>query len=250
MQILEHVQLRSESRRNGKNVRLKSVGVRPAQADQARLASTDRRVRILNFTIALIAIVLLLPLMALIAVAIKLTSPGPVIYTQTRVGLDRRNGNRSPNSGKRRVDYGGRLFKIYKFRTMVVGADASGEVWASPNDPRVTRIGRILRQYRLDELPQLFNVLKGDMNLVGPRPEQPNIFVELRSRIRGYQERQRVLPGITGLAQVSRPYDTSLDDVKRKLELDLEYIRRRSVLTNLGIMLRTVPVILFRQGAW
>lgn len=231
-------------------MRPRVVEVRPLPSEQARLSATDRRVRILNFTIALIAVVLTLPLMAVIAVLIKLTSPGPVLYTQTRVGIDRRNGNRSPDSGKRRVDYGGKLFKIYKFRTMVVGADAGGEVWASPNDPRVTGLGRILRLYRLDELPQLFNVLKGDMNLVGPRPEQPRIFVELRSRIGGYQERQRVLPGITGLAQVSQHYDTSIADVERKLELDLEYIRRRSVLTNLRIMLRTLPVIVFKQGAW
>jgi len=250
MYSLEQAQRRSASRRNGTRPRHRAVNVRPIRVERDRNAATDRRVRILNFIIALVAVVITLPVMAVIAVLVKLTSPGPILYTQTRVGIDRRNGSRSPEAGLRRVDYGGRLFKIYKFRTMVDGADGRGEVWASPDDPRVTGLGRILRLYRLDELPQLFNVLKGDMNLVGPRPEQPRIFVELRSRIGGYQERQRVLPGITGLAQVTQHYDTSLADVERKLQLDLEYIRKRSVLANLRIMLRTLPVILFKQGAW
>jgi lipopolysaccharide/colanic/teichoic acid biosynthesis glycosyltransferase len=114
----------------------------------------------------------------------------------------------------------------------------------------VTRVGRILRQYRLDELPQLVNVLRGDMNLVGPRPEQPAIFRHLRSRIGGYTLRQQVLPGITGWAQVRHHYDRSMDDVGRKLALDLEYIRRRSAAQDLKIMLLTVPVVMFHRGAW
>ncbi len=111
-------------------------------------------------------------------------------------------------------------------------------------------MGRVLRKYRLDELPQLINVLRGDMNLVGPRPEQPKIFAQLRSYVDRYTERQQVLPGITGWAQVRLQYDRSLDDVRRKLELDLEYIERRSVAEDLKIMLKTVPVVIFRRGAW
>jgi lipopolysaccharide/colanic/teichoic acid biosynthesis glycosyltransferase len=123
------------------------------------------------------------------------------------------------------------------------------QVWASKDDPRITRIGKFLRAYRLDELPQLLNVLKGDMNVVGPRPEQPQIFQELRRELRRYPERQRVLPGITGWAQINHHYDQDIKDVERKLHLDLEYIQRRSALEDVGIMIRTIPVMLFRRGA-
>jgi len=206
--------------------------------------------RALNVAIAAIGLVATAPLMLVIALLIKLTSPGPVFYTQWRVGLDRRNGSSPYPGSRRRVDHGGRLFRIYKFRTMRVDADSSGQVWATPNDRRVTPIGRILRQYRLDELPQLFNVLIGDMNIVGPRPEQPAIFQQLRTQIEGYAQRQRVRPGITGWAQVNQHYDRSIEDVKRKVQLDLEYIEKRSVWHDLKIMLRTLPVMIFRQGAW
>jgi lipopolysaccharide/colanic/teichoic acid biosynthesis glycosyltransferase len=124
------------------------------------------------------------------------------------------------------------------------------QVWAQPRDPRVTRLGAVLRKYRLDELPQLFNVLKGDMNIVGPRPEQPKIFAELRDQIDRYPERQRVLPGITGWAQINQSYDQCLSDVRNKLNYDLEYIERESAVQDLLILLRTVPVIVFKKGAW
>jgi lipopolysaccharide/colanic/teichoic acid biosynthesis glycosyltransferase len=124
------------------------------------------------------------------------------------------------------------------------------QVWAQPRDPRVTRLGAVLRKYRLDELPQLFNVLKGDMNIVGPRPEQPKIFAELRDQIDRYPERQRVLPGITGWAQINQSYDQCLSDVRNKLSYDLEYIERESAVQDLLILLRTVPVIVFKKGAW
>jgi lipopolysaccharide/colanic/teichoic acid biosynthesis glycosyltransferase len=124
------------------------------------------------------------------------------------------------------------------------------EVWAQPDDPRVTAIGRILRKYRLDELPQLWNVMRGDMNIVGPRPEQPAIFVKLRDQIDGYGARQQVRPGITGWAQVNHNYDQCLEDVRRKVSFDLEYIARRSLATDLKIMALTVPVMVFRKGAW
>jgi lipopolysaccharide/colanic/teichoic acid biosynthesis glycosyltransferase len=124
------------------------------------------------------------------------------------------------------------------------------EVWARPDDPRVTPVGRILRQYRLDELPQLFNVLRGDMNIVGPRPEQPTIFQDLRRQITGYEHRQRVRPGITGWAQINHHYDRSIDDVRTKIAYDLEYVERHSWIEDVKIMARTLPVILFKRGAW
>src|SRR5690606_27976459 len=145
---------------------------------------------------------------------------------------------------------GGKLFKIYKFRTMRPSTDTAPQVWASPNDSRITPIGSVLRKYRLDELPQLVNVLRGEMNIVGPRPAPLNIFMQLRGEIEGYEQRQRVLPGITGLAQVSHHYDSCVDDVRRKLSFDLEYIKRESAMEDLRILLRTVPVMLFRKGAW
>ena len=124
------------------------------------------------------------------------------------------------------------------------------EVWASPDDPRVTAVGRILRLYRLDELPQLVNVLRGEMNVVGPRPEQPTIFARLRTQVDRYEQRQRVRPGITGWAQVNHHYDRSLEDVRRKLQLDLEYISRQSVLEDVKILIRTPLVMLGTKGAW
>src|SRR5437773_8152238 len=130
------------------------------------------------------------------------------------------------------------------------GPDEPGEIWAQPQDARVTRVGRILRTFRLDELPQLVNVLRGDMNIVGPRPEQPSIFICLREQIEGYQRRQRVRPGITGWAQINQGYDTSIADVRRKLGYDLEYIRRQSPLEDLKIMAHTIPVMALRYGAW
>jgi lipopolysaccharide/colanic/teichoic acid biosynthesis glycosyltransferase len=206
--------------------------------------------RLLNMVVAAIGLVLTAPLMAVIAILIKLTSRGPVLYTQTRIGLDRRDPKLISLNHRRGRDLGGAPFRIYKFRTMTARpARAGDQVWASPADPRVTPLGRFLRQYRLDELPQLWNVLRGDMNVVGPRPEQPKIFIELRDRIRGYKSRQCVRPGITGWAQINHPYDRSIDDVRRKVSYDLEYIARQSVLEDLWIMLRTLPVMLFKFGS-
>ena len=146
----------------------------------------------------------------LIAVLIRLTSRGSVFYLQERVGLDRRLPGPGPHNHRRTRDLGGRPFTIYKFRTMRVDAEQlSGAVWAQQQDPRVTPVGRVLRQYRLDELPQLWNVLRGEMNIVGPRPERPTIFAELRSHIAEYPLRQRAKPGITGLAQINHHYDRS-----------------------------------------
>jgi lipopolysaccharide/colanic/teichoic acid biosynthesis glycosyltransferase len=207
--------------------------------------------RALNFFLALLGLILALPLLLLVAILIKLTSRGPVMYTQVRVGLDRRT-DADLNTNHRRVsDIGGKPFSIYKFRTMRTDAEqGTGAVWAQKHDPRVTWIGRYLRQYRIDELPQLINVLKGEMNIVGPRPERPMIFAELRKNITEYPLRQRAKPGITGLAQINHHYDRCLDDVRKKVSYDLEYIEKQSLLEDLRIMFQTVPVILFRRGGW
>jgi lipopolysaccharide/colanic/teichoic acid biosynthesis glycosyltransferase len=204
-----------------------------------------------NVLLAAVALIISLPVMLVIAVLIKLTSRGSVFYTQERVGLDRRQRGAAALNHRRSHDAGGRPFTIYKFRTMRVDAEQhSGAVWAQQRDPRVTAIGGVLRQYRLDELPQLLNVLRGEMNIVGPRPERPTIFAELRGHIREYPLRQRAKPGITGLAQINHHYDRSLDDVRTKVSYDLEYIRRQSLREDLRIMLKTIPVILLRRGGW
>lgn len=214
---------------------------------------SDQLARALNFSLALLALLLLAPLLVLIAVAVKLTSRGPIFYSQTRIGLDRR-WSRGPGEDadqRRGHDLGGNVFTIYKFRTMCANAEhLSGAVWAAKEDPRVTPVGRFLRQYRLDELPQLFNVLVGDMNIVGPRPERPSIFAQLRHTIPNYEARQRVKPGITGLAQVNQQYDQCLDDVRNKLHFDLQYLRRQGFWEDVRIMLKTVPVVLFKRGGW
>jgi lipopolysaccharide/colanic/teichoic acid biosynthesis glycosyltransferase len=206
--------------------------------------------RLLNIVAASAGLVVAAPVMLAIAVAIRLTdSSGPIFYRQTRVGLCTRS-ERGGNF-RRKLDIGGKPFTIYKFRTMKVAKPGEEkQVWASENDPRITRLGRFLRKTRLDELPQLWNVVKGDMNVVGPRPEQPEIFQNLRDAVPTYAVRQRVRPGITGQAQITLHYDTCVEDVKKKVEADLQYIERQSVLTDLRIMLMTVPVVVFRKGGW
>jgi lipopolysaccharide/colanic/teichoic acid biosynthesis glycosyltransferase len=258
------------------------------------LLVSERLNRAVNFSIALVALIVLTPLILLISIAVKATSRGPIVYRQTRVGVDRRrSGGNRRGAGERRergrpgdlrgrsdgavvsaaaerrganrrgdrrangrrggdrraVDVGGRAFTMYKFRTMTLNAELEGAVWATKNDARVTPIGGILRGARLDELPQLINVLKGDMNIVGPRPERPSIFMQLRKEIDRYHLRQRTKPGITGWAQINQNYDTSIDDVRRKVEYDLAYIERRSVVEDMRIMAKTLPIMIFRKGA-
>jgi lipopolysaccharide/colanic/teichoic acid biosynthesis glycosyltransferase len=211
---------------------------------------SERLSRVLNVVVASIALVLASPIMLLVALAIRLTSKGPVLYSQVRVGVDRRF--RSTRTYDRRgYDHGGRLFTMYKFRSMRVDAEADGKaVWAQKQDPRTTPIGRFLRKTRLDELPQLYNVIRGDMNIVGPRPERPTIFAQLRNDIPHYAMRQRVKPGITGWAQINQAYDSCIDDVKNKVRYDLEYVRSQSLGHDLRIMSMTLPVMLFRRGGW
>ena len=204
--------------------------------------------RALNVAVAAIGIVVAAPIMVAVAVAVKLSSPGPILYRQKRVGLDSRTSN--GGNHRRKVDMGGKPFTIFKFRTMRVATPGEEiQVWASQGDPRITPIGGFLRRSRLDELPQLFNVLTGDMNIVGPRPEQPEIFQNLRSAVVNYHARQRVRPGITGRAQITLHYDSCIEDVRKKVEADLAYIHTQSVLEDLRIMVLTAPVMIFRKGA-
>lgn len=225
-------------------------GPKVPDAIETRLDWHKAARRALNVVVALVGLIVAFPLMVLIGVVIKLTSPGPVLYTQPRVGVDRRNGRRPPEASRRVVDYGGKLFRIYKFRTMQLQHGTAHQKWAERDDPRVTTFGRYLRRYRLDELPQLINVLLGDMNLVGPRPEQPRIFAMMREQIPDYAVRQRVLPGLTGWAQINLSYDGSTDDVRKKVKYDLEYIARESPLEDLKIILYTLPAVVGKRGGW
>jgi lipopolysaccharide/colanic/teichoic acid biosynthesis glycosyltransferase len=206
--------------------------------------------RAFNVGVAILMLVLASPFMLITAIFVRLTSRGPILYTQTRVGLDRRWNRTRALRERRSEDLGGVPFTIYKFRSMRVDAEANGQaVWAREDDDRITSIGKFIRKTRMDELPQLLNVLRGEMNIVGPRPERPSIFVRLRESIEEYPIRQRVKPGITGLAQINNSYDTCLDDVRRKVGYDLEYLRSQSITQDLRIMLRTVPVMVFRIGS-
>ena len=205
-----------------------------------------------NTVLAIVALVVPSPLMLLIAVVVKLTSRGSALYTQTRVGLDRRQPGVGDDNHRRALDLGGKPFTIYKFRTMHLDAERkTGAVWASKGDSRITPVGRFLRQYRLDELPQLFNVLKGEMNIVGPRPERPTIFAELTQNIAEYPLRQRAKPGITGLAHGRNNITTSAwTTCGRRSRIDPEYIRQQGLLEDFKIMLKTIPVVLLRRGGW
>ncbi|MEE9393074.1 MAG: sugar transferase [Planctomycetota bacterium] len=172
---------------------------------------------------ALFGIVVLLPGLALIALLVKMTSRGPVFFRQERVGQF------------------GRHFFILKFRTMVVDAElATGPIWAQENDPRCTKIGRFLRLSHLDELPQLLNVLMGDMSLVGPRPERPMFVQQFKREFSNYEDRLAVKPGITGLAQVYHTYDATIRDVRKKLAYDLLYVKKMCMMTDIVIIFLTV----------
>jgi exopolysaccharide biosynthesis polyprenyl glycosylphosphotransferase len=185
--------------------------------------------RLLDLAIAAFGLCLTAPLWPLIALAVKLGDGGPVFYSQDRVG---QNGAR---------------FRLHKFRTMRTDAENGRSVWASPNDPRVTRVGRFLRRSRLDELPQLYNVLVGQMSLVGPRPERPDFVAELCEKVPYYGERHLVKPGVTGWAQISFRYGSSVEDSKRKLQFDLYYLKHMSFELDMIILFRTFGT--FVRGA-
>lgn len=187
--------------------------------------------RALDLAFAILGVAVSSPLMILTALIVWLDSGRPILYKQTRVGR------------------GGRPFELLKFRSMRQDAEANGAQWAGKNDPRVTRIGAFLRKYRLDELPQFFNVIRGEMSFVGPRPERPVFVDELRTRISYYDERHLVRPGITGWAQISYAYGASVEDAKSKLEYDLFYLQNMSFMFDCAIILRTVRTVLFGSGA-
>jgi lipopolysaccharide/colanic/teichoic acid biosynthesis glycosyltransferase len=177
-------------------------------------------------------LVLSLPVMLLVAIAVRLDSSGPVLFRQVRVGER------------------GRMFTMLKFRSMTSDAERDGQArWAAVRDPRVTRVGRVLRKYRLDELPQLWNVVRGEMALVGPRPERPELVADLVRQVPFYQPRHFVRPGITGWAQVYAPYASSVDETVDKLSYDLYYLKHSSLTTDLGVMLRTAGVMVGGRGA-
>ena len=202
---------------------------------------------ILASIIGLTLFCLVLPALALI---IKLDSPGPVFYDQERVGINRRRQRRNlDDSERRKVLQPGRPFAIYKLRTMSTNAEPNGPQWANQGDSRITRVGRFLRRTRLDELPQFWNVLRGDMSLIGPRPERLYFIRQLEKDVPNYHDRLLVKPGLTGLAQVRNGYDSTVESVCRKVEFDRQYIRRCGPLTEAGILLETVRVVIKGEGA-
>jgi sugar transferase (PEP-CTERM system associated) len=197
-----------------------------------RMSATQQLLRrLLSLAVAFLALVICLPFIPLIILAVRLSSPGPVFFSQTRVG--------------RR----GCPFTAYKFRTMRQDAEANGAVWAAKEDPRVTPIGGFMRKTRLDEIPQLWNVLRGDMAFVGPRPERPEFVQWLSKEIPFYDLRHMIRPGITGWAQVRYRYGASLEETKRKLEYDLYYVKHQSIGLDLLIMFETIKTIILRRGA-
>jgi exopolysaccharide biosynthesis polyprenyl glycosylphosphotransferase len=188
--------------------------------------------RVLDLVCASLGLLLALPLGLAVAIAIKLESPGPIFYQQERMGLN------------------GRCFPLAKFRSMRADAEsATGPVWAQANDSRITRVGHWLRKLRIDEIPQLWAVLRNDMSLVGPRPERPFFVGELSDEIPHYARRHLVKPGVTGWAQINHSYGNTTDDAFIKLQLDLYYVKHRSVALDIAIMLRTVKVVVLQQGA-
>lgn len=212
-----------------------------------------------SWIVALVGLICLLPLFGVVALAIKLDSAGPVFYKQERVGINRRRGDRrlrtddllmcNRREDRRQKNVFGKTFFVYKFRSMYIDAEKRcGPIWATKNDPRITRLGNILRKTRIDEFPQLINVLKGEMSVVGPRPERPFFIEKLSTQVPDYTRRLEVLPGITGLAQVEGGYDMTIDDVKNKVKHDLEYIRISSIKSDVLIMFRTVGVMLGARG--
>lgn len=200
--------------------------------------------RWLDAAVSLVALVLLSPALALLALAIRLDSPGPVLFRQVRIGRDRRRRGDYTGPERRVDDLGGQPFRLFKLRTMTDGAEArTGAVWCRAGDPRVTRLGRALRAWHLDELPQLWNVVRGEMALIGPRPERPCFVARFTERLPHYPSRHAVRPGLSGLAQVRQGYDRNLADVRRKLRWDRRYIADCSPWLDLRIAWETVRVI-------
>jgi len=236
------VPLPSRSLRGPRDEWLDDIGLWPASYTGVPQRLLDTSLAILG----LAAFTLLLPLLALV---IKLDSPGPVFYRQDRVGHDRRRHRQQRGPDRRLAVAPGRPFQVWKLRTMVTDAERDGPRWAARNDARVTRVGRFLRKSRLDEVPQFWNVLRGEMSVVGPRPERLCFIHQFEAEVPRYRERLRVRPGITGLAQVENGYDTDLESVRRKVALDRRYVREVGLRTDLAILARTVGVVLKGSGA-
>jgi exopolysaccharide biosynthesis polyprenyl glycosylphosphotransferase len=194
-------------------------------------ALTDFGIRVLDMAVAIMLLILAAPLLIVVMIAIRLDSPGPIFYSQERVGRK------------------GMPYLVTKLRTMRTDAEKAGPVWATANDSRVTRIGKFLRKSRIDELPQLFAVLCGDMSMVGPRPERQHFVDQLKREIPFYGLREVVKPGVTGWAQIRYPYGSTTEDAMRKLEFDLYYIRHRSLFLNLNILFHTARTVLTGRGA-
>jgi sugar transferase (PEP-CTERM system associated) len=186
---------------------------------------------VMHRSVALIGALLSLPITLLTALLIKIESHGPVLYKQERVGKN------------------GRVFTLMKFRSMRVDAEKDGPVWAMSEDKRTTRIGRIIRKIRVDEIPQFWNILRGDMNFVGPRPERQHFIAQLAQEISFYEQRHLIAPGLTGWAQIKYPYGASVEDARRKLEYDLYYIKNQSITLDLTIMFETIKTILLGRGS-
>lgn len=215
---------------------------------------------------ALFLLIVTLPLTVPAAILVKLTSPGRLIYSQTRVGLnlrkkqkkDRRSeqleltpdvDRRQPGRDRRELNNFGCPFTIYKFRTMRNDAEQNGAQFALEGDPRITPIGRLLRRTRIDELPQLWNILKGDMSLIGPRPERPEFMAKLQDQIPNFIDRLGLKPGLTGIAQVVNGYDNELEGFRRKVSYDLLYLQNCCVWNDIKILFRTIRVVITGEGA-
>jgi sugar transferase (PEP-CTERM system associated) len=196
---------------------------------QAKLTTISRNT--VHWLVALIGFLLCVPIMIVTALLIKVDSRGPVFYKQERVGKN------------------GRRFVLMKFRSMKVDAEKSGPVWASKSDDRTTRVGRIIRKVRIDEIPQFLNILKGEMSFVGPRPERPHFVAQLAEEIPYYEQRHLIAPGLTGWAQIKYPYGASIEDARQKLQYDLFYIKNYSLILDAIIMFETIKIILFGRGA-
>jgi len=215
--------------------KISTEALRPSQlvfANGSRWICFYRRWRqVTDRVLGFIGLVVSLPVMLLTAIAVRLESPGPILYSQERVGL--RN----------------RVFRILKFRSMCLDAEADGAKWAEEGDPRVTRVGRVIRKLRIDELPQFMNVIRGDMSLIGPRPERPIFVKQLEHDIPYYAQRHWVKPGLTGWAQVRYPYGASAEAAIEKLQYDLYYIKNQSPILDAIILFETVRIILFGKLA-
>lgn len=236
---------------------------RPRRSTRCLGETTRILKRATDVFVASVLLVLLAPVMLLVAIAVRVTSRGPVIFQQTRVGLnlrskktDRRqraepcsSDRRDPNRDRRRDSGYGKPFTLYKFRTMKIDAEKNGAQFAVAGDPRVTSIGRFLRKTRLDELPQLWNVLRGEMSLVGPRPERPEFIETLSAEIPNYINRLGLKPGLTGLAQIINGYDNNIESFRRKVNLDLLYLQNCCFWNDLKILFRTIRVVLTGSGA-